>query len=150
LNNLIQKKAGRKRYPIYNKCRICGSIITISPATNKQSARHRRFFNPPCRQCSSISDWTRIKANEDSKQLFSDPRDARRFVTQLQNQDIPAIMDHLGEGEYLVTIYKLVDSKEDVCCPEEFEEGCIVGGERCQFYQDGVCSRVEDSEEESS
>jgi hypothetical protein len=129
----------RKKYPLYNRCRLCGSVIALGSETNKLRARQRRFFNPSCNECFPVSDWKKIQVVEESSQLFNHPHEARKLVTQLQDQDIPAVMDHLGEGEYLVTRYK----KSEHVCPEEFKEGCIIDGAVCPFYKDGVCEKVE-------
>ena len=128
----------RKKYPLYNRCRLCGSVIALGSETNKLRARQRRFFNPECSECFPGSDWEKIQVVEDSIQMFNHPHEARKLVTRLQDQDIPAVMDHLGEGEYLVTWYKILETG----CPEGFKESCINEEGRCKFYKDGVCEKV--------
>jgi hypothetical protein len=120
-------------------------MITLSPETSKQRAHTKRFFNPECSECSPLSLWTRINVEEASRELFRDPRDARGLVTRLQNQGVPAIMEHHGDSEYYVVSYRQLQAEEEDSCPEGFKEHCIQpGGSKCESYMDGVCTRVQE------
>jgi hypothetical protein len=139
-----KKSPGRRRYPVFNRCHTCGSIIALSPVSRKKSAHTLRFFNPECSECSKVSTWARIEAEEGSRQLFRDPRDARDMVTRLQDQGVPAILQQCGESEYYVISYKPLQSEEEDTCPGEFQESCILpDGSRCEAYRNGICIRVQ-------
>lgn len=138
---------GRGRYPIFNRCRTCGSIIALSHETSKQRAHTKRFFNPECRDCSHVSLWTRIQVEEASRELFRDPREARGLVTRLQDQGFPAIMEHHGDSKYYVISYRQLQAEEKDSCPVGFKGHCIhPDGSMCESYMDGICTRAHEEE----